>query len=96
MCLIRFRSLELLAILIYLILSSNKITIPIYLSDSKKLLTNRIKNIVSLAASHATIYSISVNDRATHYYRFEFYKTGELYIINTYPIINLLITGSFL
>jgi hypothetical protein len=77
------------------ILSFNKVTAPICSSDGKKLLTNRIKNMASLAASHAIIYSASINNRATHYCRFKFYKTGEPYIINTYPVINLLITGSF-
>jgi hypothetical protein len=94
MYLIRFRSLGLLAILMYLILSSNKITAPIYSSDSKKLLTNRIRNMASLAASHAAIYSTLVNNRATHCYRFKLHKMGEPYIMNTYPIINLLITES--
>ena len=94
MCLIRFRSLGLLAILMHPMLSFNRITDPIYLSDSKKLLTNRIKNMASLAVSHAAIYSASVNDKATHYCRFELYETGESYIINIYPVINLLVTGS--
>ena len=93
MCLIRFRSLGLLAILMHPILSSNKVIAPICLSDSKKLLTNRIKNMAFLAASHVAMYSISINNRATHYYRFELHNMGELYIINTYPIINLLVTG---
>jgi hypothetical protein len=66
MCLIRFRFSELLAILIHSMLFSNKVTDPIYLSNNKKLLTNRIKNMASLAASHATMYSVSVNNRATH------------------------------
>jgi hypothetical protein len=95
MYLIRFRSLGLLAILIYSILSSNKVTTPIYLSDGKKLLTNRIKNMASLAVSHAAMYSVSINDKATHYCRFKFHKMGEPYIINTYPVINLLIIRSF-
>ena len=95
MCLVRFRFSELLAILMHLILSSNKVIAPICLSDGKKLLTNRIKNMASLAASHATIYSALVNDKATHYYRFKLYKTGESYIINIYPIIDLLVIGLF-
>src|ERR1700692_1790498 len=94
MCLIRFQSSKLLAILIYPMLSSNKITDPIYSFNGKKLLTNRIKNIASLAASHAAIYSASIDNRATHYYRFKLHKIGESYIINTYPIVNFLITGS--
>jgi hypothetical protein len=65
-------------------------------SNSKKLLTNRIRNMASLATSHAAIYSASVNDKATHYCRFELYETGESYIINIYPVINLLVTGSSL
>jgi hypothetical protein len=73
------------------ILSFNKVIAPICLSDNKKLLTNRIKNMASLAASHAAIYSALVDNRATHYYRFELYKMGESYIINTYFIINLLV-----
>jgi hypothetical protein len=91
MCLIRFRSSELLTILMHLILSSNKVTAPIYSSNDKKLLTNRIKNMTFLAISHTAIYFISINDRATYYCRFKFYKTGEPYIINIYLIINLLI-----
>jgi hypothetical protein len=79
----------------HLMLSFNKVTAPIYLSDGKKLLTNRIRNIASLAASHAAIYSALVDDRATHYCRFKLHKTGEPYIINTYPIINLLVTRLF-
>jgi hypothetical protein len=66
MCLIRFRFLGLLATLMHLILFFNRITDPIYLSNGKKLLTNRIKNMTFLAASHATIYSISIDNRATH------------------------------
>jgi hypothetical protein len=58
-----------------------------------KLLTNRIRNIAFLAASHAAMYSASVDNRATHYCRFKFYETGEPYIMNTYPVINLLVTG---
>jgi hypothetical protein len=73
------------------ILSFNKVIAPICLPDNKKLLTNRIKNMASLAASHAAIYSALVDNRATHYYRFELYKMGESYIINTYFIINLLV-----
>jgi hypothetical protein len=96
MCLVRFRFSELLAILMHLILSSNKVIAPICLSDGKKLLTNRIKNMASLAASHATIYSALVDNRATHYCRFKLYEMGEPYIINTYPIIDFLVTGSFL
>jgi hypothetical protein len=91
MYLIRFRSSGLLATLMYLILSSNKVTAPIYLSNGKKLLTNRIKNMTSLTASHVTIYSALIDDRATYYYRFKFHETGEPYIINTYPIVNLLV-----
>jgi hypothetical protein len=91
MCLIRFRSLGLLVILMHLILSSNKVIIPIYSFNGKKLLTNRIKNMAFLAISHAAMYSISINNRTTHYYRFKLYKTGEPYIINIYPIINLLV-----
>ena len=72
-------------------LSFNKITDPIYSSDGKKLLANRIRNMASLAISHAAIYSALVDNRATHYYRFELYKMGESYIINTYFIINLLV-----
>ena len=94
MCLVRFRFSGLLAILIHPILSLNKVTAPIYLSDGKKLLTNRIRNMASLAASHAAMYSALVNNRATHYCRFKLYKTGEPYIMNTYPVINLLVTRS--
>jgi hypothetical protein len=72
-------------------LSFNKVIAPICSSNGKKLLTNRIKNMASLAASHAAMYSALVNDRATYYCRFKFYKTGEPYIINTYLVINLLI-----
>jgi hypothetical protein len=75
-------------------LSFNKVTAPICSSNGKKLLTNRIRNIASLAASHAAMYSASVNNRATHYCRFKLYETGEPYIINIYLIINLLVTGS--
>jgi hypothetical protein len=74
-------------------LSSNKVTVPICLSDGKKLLTNRIRNMAFLAASHAVMYSALVDDRATHCCRFEFYETGEPYIMNTYPVVNLLVTG---
>jgi hypothetical protein len=95
MYLIRFRSSGLLATLIYLILSFNRITAPIYLSDGKKLLTNRIKNMTFLAASHAVMYFALIDNKATHYWRFEFHEIGESYIINTYPIINLLVTRSF-
>jgi hypothetical protein len=94
MCLVRFRSSELLVTLMHLILSFNKVTVPICLSNNKKLLTNRIKNMAFLAASHAIIYSVLVNNKATHYYRFEFYKTGEPYIMNIYPVVNFLITRS--
>ena len=93
MCLIRFRSLELLATLMHPMLFFNKVTAPICSSDGKKLLTNRIRNMASLAASHAAMYSASVDDRATHYCRFKLYKTGEPYIMNTYPVVNLLVTG---
>jgi hypothetical protein len=92
MYLIRFRSSELLTILMHPILSSNKITTPICSSNGKKLLTNRIKNIASLAISHAAMYSVLINDRATHYYRFKLHETGEPYIINTYLVVNLLVT----
>jgi hypothetical protein len=95
MYLIRFRFLKLLATLMHLILSSNKVIALIYLFNSKKLLTNRIKNIVFLTISHAVMYSASVDNRATHYWRFKLYEMGELYIINIYLIINLLVTGSF-
>jgi hypothetical protein len=78
----------------HLMLFSNRITDPIYSSNNKKLLTNRIKNMASLAASHAAMYFILINDRATHYWRFKLYKIGEPYIMNTYPIINLLIIKS--
>jgi hypothetical protein len=78
----------------HLTLSFNKVTAPICLFNSKKLLTNRIKNMAFLAASHATMYSVLINNRATYYCRFELYKMGELYIINIYPVINLLVTGS--
>jgi hypothetical protein len=67
MCLIRFRSLELLAILMPLILSFNKVTDLICSFNGKKLLTNRIKNRAFLAASHAAMYSALINNRATHY-----------------------------
>jgi hypothetical protein len=80
---------------IYPMLSSNKIITPIYSFNSKKLLTNRIKNMISLTASHAAIYSVLVNNKATHYCRFEFHKTGEPYIMNIYPIIDFLVTGLF-
>jgi hypothetical protein len=70
----------------------NKITVPICSSNNKKLLTNRIKNITSLAISHAAIYSVLVDDRATHYCRFKLYETGEPYIMNIYSIIDLLVT----
>jgi hypothetical protein len=45
-----------------------------------------------LAVSHAAMYSTLVDNRATHYCRFELYETGELYIINIYPVVNLLVT----
>ena len=67
MCFVRFRSLELLATLMYSMLSSNKIIDPIYLSDGKKLLTNRIRNMASLTVSHAAIYSALIDDRVTYY-----------------------------
>ena len=73
-------------------LSSNKITVPIYLFNDKKLLTNRIKNMASLAASHVAMYSALVDDRTTHCWRFKLYEMGESYIINTYPIVDLLVT----
>jgi hypothetical protein len=74
-----------------LILFFNKVIASICSSDGKKLLTNRIRNMASLAASHAAMYSVSVNDRATYCYRFELYETGESYIMNIYPVINFLI-----
>jgi hypothetical protein len=74
------------------ILSFNRVTDPICFSVSKKLLTNRIRNMAFLAALYAAMYSALVDDRATHYWRFKFYETGEPYIINTYLIIDLLIT----
>ena len=64
---VRFRSSGLLATLIHLMLSFNKVIDPICSFDGKKLLTNRIKNIVSLAASHAAMYSVLVDNRATYY-----------------------------
>ena len=67
MCLVRFRFLGLLTILMHLMLFSNRVIDPIYLFDGKKLLTNRIRNMASLTASHAAMYSASVDDRATHY-----------------------------
>jgi hypothetical protein len=51
----------------HLMLSSNKVTDPIYLFDGKKLLTNRIKNISFLTVSHAAIYSALIDNKATHY-----------------------------
>jgi hypothetical protein len=75
------------------ILFFNKVTALICLSDGKKLLTNRIKNIIFLAVSHAAMYSALIDNRATHCCRFEFHKTGESYIINIYPVIDLLVTG---
>jgi hypothetical protein len=66
------------------------------LFDGKKLLTNRIRNMAFLAVSHTAMYFALVDDRATHYCRFELYETGEPYIMNTYPVINLLVTGLFL
>jgi hypothetical protein len=66
MYLVRFRSLGLLVTLMHPILSSNRVTDPIYSFNNKKLLTNRIKNIASLAASHATIYSALIDNKATH------------------------------
>jgi hypothetical protein len=92
MYLVRFRSSGLLAILIHPILSSNKVTDPIYSFNSKKLLANRIRNMAFLAASHAAIYSVLINNRATHYWRFKFHEMGEPYIMNTYPVIDLLVT----
>jgi hypothetical protein len=73
-------------------LSFNRVTAPIYSFNSKKLLTNRIRNMASLAVSHVAIYSALVNNRTTHYWRFKFYEIGKPYIINTYPIVNLLVT----
>jgi hypothetical protein len=67
MYLIRFRSSGLLIILIHLMLFSNRVIDPIYLSNGKKLLTNRIRNMASLAISHAAMYSALVDNRATHY-----------------------------
>jgi hypothetical protein len=95
MCLIRFRSLGLLTTLIHLMLSFNKIIAPICSFNGKKLLTNRIKNMAFLTASHAVMYSALVDNRVTHYYRFKFYEMGESYIINIYPVINLLVTELF-
>jgi hypothetical protein len=74
-------------------LSFNKVTAPICSSDGKKLLTNRIRNMAPLAASHVAMYSVSVDDRATHCCRFELHETGESYIMNTYPVVDLLVTG---
>ena len=74
-------------------LSFNKIIDPIYLFNDKKLLTNRIRNMAFLAVSHAAMYFALVDNRATHCYRFELYEMGELYIMNIYPVINLLVTG---
>jgi hypothetical protein len=93
MCLVRFRSSGLLAILIHLMLFFNKVTAPICSSDDKKLLTNRIKNMAFLAVSHAVMYSVLVDDRTTHCCRFKLYETGEPYIINTYPVVDLLVIG---
>jgi hypothetical protein len=93
MYLVRLRSSGLLTILIHLMLSFNKVTAFIYFFTNKKLLTNRIKNMASLAASHAVIYSALIDNKATHYCRFKLYKMGELYIINIYLVINLLVTG---
>jgi hypothetical protein len=93
MYLVRFRSSELLVILMHPMLSSNKVTAPICSSNGKKLLTNCIRNMASLAASHAAIYSASIDNRATHYCRFKLHEMGEPYIINIYPIIDLLVTG---
>jgi hypothetical protein len=47
-----------------------------------------------LAVSHTAMYSALVNDRATHYCRFKLYEIGESYIMNIYPVINLLVTES--
>ena len=79
----------------HLMLSSNRVTDPICLFDGKKLLTNRIRNIVFLAASHAAMYSVLVNNKATYCWRFKLYKMGESYIINIYSVVNLLVTGLF-
>jgi ABC-type xylose transport system permease subunit len=67
MYLVRFRSLGLLATLIHLMLFFNRITAPIYFSNNNKLLTNRIRNIVSLAVSYAAMYFALIDNRATHY-----------------------------
>jgi hypothetical protein len=75
-------------------LSSDRVIDPICLFNGKKLLTNRIKNIASLAVSHAVIYSVLINDKTTHYWRFKFYNMGESYIINIYPVVNLLVIRS--
>jgi hypothetical protein len=76
----------------HLMLFFNKVTAPICSFNGKKLLTNRIKNMIPLAASHAAMYSASVNNRATHYCRFKLYKTGEPYIMNIYPVVDFLVT----
>jgi hypothetical protein len=75
----------------YLMLSFSKVIAPICLSDGKKLLTNRIRNIAFLAASHAAMYSALVDNKATHCCRFELYETGESYIMNIYSVVNLLV-----
>jgi hypothetical protein len=78
----------------YPMLSSNKIIAPICSFNGKKLLTNRIKNMASLTASHVAMYSALIDDRATHCYRFKLHETGEPYIMNIYPIVDLLVTRS--
>jgi hypothetical protein len=50
----------------YLMLFFNKVIALICFFAGKKLLTNRIRNIASLAASHAVMYSASVDNRATY------------------------------
>ena len=93
MYLVRFRSLRLLITLMHPMLSFNRVTDPIYSFNGKKLLANRIRNMAFLIISHAAMYSALVDNRATHYWRFKLYKMGESYIMNTYPIVDLLVTG---
>ena len=71
----------------------NRVIDFICLFDGKKLLTNRIRNMASLAVSHAVMYSALVDDKATYCWRFELYEMGEPYIMNTYPVVDLLVTG---
>jgi hypothetical protein len=91
MYLVRFRSSGLLATLMHPMLFFNKVTATICSFNGKKLLTNRIRNIAFLVISHAAMYSALVDNRATHYWRFKLYEMGESYIINTYPVVNLLV-----